>query len=222
MIDTLTASTKALCQFSQHFPNSHNAKLYDTPLGIMLGLISADGLHHLTFIDDPTLPTILKQWQANTAMNSPDALLLQQHQHLAMWLHTYFSGQTTSPPPMNLAPQGTPFQQHVWQALCHIPYGTTWTYQQQAQWIGREKAFRAVGSANGCNPIVVAIPCHRVVAKGNGLGGYTGGLWRKSALLHLERTREPLPTLPEYQTLDQAIQKLMPADVLSCFRLKAL
>ena len=84
-------------------------------------------------------------------------------------------------------PQGTPFQQQVWAALQQIPYGETKTYQEIATAIGNPKASRAVGAANGRNPIWIVVPCHRVVGAHGALTGYAGGLEMKQALLALER-----------------------------------
>ncbi|WGV98581.1 methylated-DNA--[protein]-cysteine S-methyltransferase [Vibrio sp. YMD68] len=85
-----------------------------------------------------------------------------------------------------VAPQGTPFQQQVWQALAEIPFGETRTYQQLAINIDNPKAVRAVGMANGKNPISIIIPCHRVIGKNGKLTGYAGGIDAKKALLELE------------------------------------
>jgi methylated-DNA-[protein]-cysteine S-methyltransferase len=85
--------------------------------------------------------------------------------------------------PLRMA--GTPFQQEVWAALRTIPYGRTWTYGELALALGRPMASRAVGLANGKNPVSVVVPCHRVVGT-NGLTGYGGGLQRKQWLLDLE------------------------------------
>jgi AraC family transcriptional regulator of adaptative response/methylated-DNA-[protein]-cysteine methyltransferase len=82
---------------------------------------------------------------------------------------------------------GTPFQRRVWQQLRRIPYGETCSYEDVGRAIGAPTASRAVGTANGQNRIAVVIPCHRVINKGGGLGGYGGGLWRKEFLLDLER-----------------------------------
>lgn len=81
---------------------------------------------------------------------------------------------------------GTAFQQRVWQALQSIPYGQTISYAQLANKIGQPTAYRAVANANGKNPFSIIIPCHRVIASGGGLGGYTGGLDKKRYLLSLE------------------------------------
>lgn len=85
-----------------------------------------------------------------------------------------------------LAAKGTDFQKQVWQALTQIPFGETWSYQDLANTIGNPKAVRAVGLANGKNPISVIVPCHRVIGKSGKLTGYAGGLERKEALLKLE------------------------------------
>lgn len=88
-----------------------------------------------------------------------------------------------------LAPEGTAFQQAVWEALRAIPYGETRTYGQIAAAVGRPKASRAVGGACHCNPIGIIIPCHRVVGSSGRLTGYAGGLDRKAALLALEQPK---------------------------------
>ncbi len=82
--------------------------------------------------------------------------------------------------------QGTEFQKKVWQALCSIPYGETRSYQQIAAMVGNEKACRAVGMANNRNPVMILVPCHRVIGKNGKLVGYAGGLDMKEALLRLE------------------------------------
>ena len=86
-----------------------------------------------------------------------------------------------------LAPQGTPFQTAVWQQLQRIPYGETISYGELARRLGNPKAVRAVGLANGSNPISIVIPCHRVIGSDGSLVGYGGGLPIKQALLALER-----------------------------------
>lgn len=101
-------------------------------------------------------------------------------------LDAYFAGKLKvfSVP---LAPHGTPFQRRVWEALLAIPYGATRSYGQQAASMGSPKAVRAVGLANGRNPIAVLIPCHRVIGANGSLTGYGGGMARKRFLLDLER-----------------------------------
>ncbi len=83
--------------------------------------------------------------------------------------------------------EGTAFQKRVWDALTKIPYGDTISYKSLARWIKNPKAVRAVGSANGRNPLSIIVPCHRVIAADGSLGGYGGGLKTKSFLLDLER-----------------------------------
>ncbi len=82
--------------------------------------------------------------------------------------------------------RGTPFQREVWNQLCQIPYGETWSYRQLAQALGRVNSARAVGRANGRNPVSIIVPCHRVIGANGDLIGYRGGLHRKRALLDLE------------------------------------
>jgi methylated-DNA-[protein]-cysteine S-methyltransferase len=105
-------------------------------------------------------------------------------------LDAYFAGSLTQ---FNvpIAPRGTAFQEAVWKALLMIPYGTTTTYAEIARRLGRPDAVRAVGAANGRNPISIIVPCHRVVGSGGSLVGYAGGLDRKRRLLDLERTGSP-------------------------------
>ena len=105
----------------------------------------------------------------------------------ARQLSAYFDG-TLQEFVLPLAPAGTPFQRRVWAALCEIPYGATISYLTLARRVANEKAVRAVGGANGRNPISIIIPCHRVIAAGGGLGGYGGGLPAKRLLLDLERS----------------------------------
>jgi methylated-DNA-[protein]-cysteine S-methyltransferase len=105
-------------------------------------------------------------------------------------LNDYFSGKLISfNLPLN--PEGTEFQQKVWAELMKIPYGETITYMELAVRIDDVKAIRAVGTANGRNPIAIIIPCHRVIGAGNKLTGYAGGIWRKKLLLELEMKHNP-------------------------------
>jgi methylated-DNA-[protein]-cysteine S-methyltransferase len=103
-------------------------------------------------------------------------------------LREYFAGDRTSfDLPLDL--QGTEFQVDAWNALARIPFGSTVSYAQQAASIGRPKATRAIGSANGRNPIVIVLPCHRVVGADGSLTGFGGGLHVKSWLLDLEKQK---------------------------------
>jgi methylated-DNA-[protein]-cysteine S-methyltransferase len=94
-----------------------------------------------------------------------------------------------------VAPRGTPFQLRVWEALREIPYGETVSYGELSRRIGRPEAVRAVGAANGANPIAIIIPCHRVIGANGSLTGFGGGLDVKRALLALERGEARLPIL---------------------------
>jgi methylated-DNA-[protein]-cysteine S-methyltransferase len=102
-------------------------------------------------------------------------------------LDEYFSGRRKSFDVSTLALRGTPFQQSVWHALMTIPYGQTISYGELARRIDNPKAVRAVGLANGRNPVSIIVPCHRVIGADGSLTGYGGGLPRKQFLLALER-----------------------------------
>jgi O-6-methylguanine DNA methyltransferase len=101
-------------------------------------------------------------------------------------LQRYFAGEINALDTLPVHASGTPFQQHVWQGLRQIPAGNTYSYQQLAQYVGNMKAQRAVGTANGRNPIPLVIPCHRVINSNGKLGGFGGKLWRKEWLLKHE------------------------------------
>jgi methylated-DNA-[protein]-cysteine S-methyltransferase len=103
-------------------------------------------------------------------------------------LHAYFAGGLERFE-LPLAPGGTAFQRSVWDAVAEIPYGSTTTYSELAARIGRPSACRAVGAANGRNPLPVIVPCHRVVGAAGALTGYGGGLERKRLLLALETSQ---------------------------------
>ena len=149
------------------------AWMVDTPIGV-LTLVERNGS-----LTEARFGKCIKQ---EAVQETP--LLLRA----ARELDEYFKGRRkafTVP----LAPEGTPFQQKCWQALCEIPYGETRTYQQQAQAVENPKACRAVGMANHRNPLPIFIPCHRVVGKSGRLTGYAGGLSMKEALLTLEKEK---------------------------------
>jgi len=122
----------------------------------------------------------------------PSADHQQDGGNLAIWtaeILSYLDGENTG---LNLPLdiRATAFQQQVWQMLRTIPYGETRTYQQVAQALGNERSSRAVGSACGANPVALIVPCHRVLRKDGGLGGYAWGLERKQSLLAMEHTPE--------------------------------
>lgn len=106
-------------------------------------------------------------------------------------LNQYFAGERRSfSLPLDM--KGTPFQKDVWEALLSIPFGETRSYGQLAKQIGRSSASRAVGAANGRNPISIIVPCHRVIGSSGKLTGFAGGLETKATLLDLEKKGTPL------------------------------
>jgi methylated-DNA-[protein]-cysteine S-methyltransferase len=156
----------------------------DSPVGL-LTLAGRDGrLMHLRMVDQTYEPSH-DGWQRDGAA-FPDAV--EQ-------LESYFAGELFDFD-LNLDLVGTSFQRNVWQALLTIPYGETRSYGEIASQIGSPSASRAVGLANGHNPIGIIVPCHRVIGSNGSLTGYGGGLDRKRALLALEKMRKPaMPTL---------------------------
>lgn len=107
---------------------------------------------------------------------------------LVAQLEDYFAGRRTTFD-LELAPRGTEFQRKVWRALATIPYGETTTYSALAHAIGKPDAVRAVGAANGKNPISIVVPCHRVIGHDGSLTGYAGGIANKRRLLAIESRR---------------------------------
>lgn len=151
----------------------------DTPIGRLGIAATGTAITEILFMDG----TGKGKTQPNTAWEPVDDIGL----NAAQQLNDYFSGkrQTFNLP---LQPQGTEFQQQVWQALTSIPCGQTQSYQAIAQAIHRPKAMRAVGAANGRNPIPIIIPCHRVIGANGKLTGFGGGLPIKEWLLKHEQT----------------------------------
>jgi len=148
----------------------------ESPLGPLLLAADDASLRQIFFINGrhPAKPE--SSWIEDRA---PLAETIRQ-------LQAYFAGELTNFD-LQLAPEGTPFQLSVWHRLCDIPYGETISYGQLASQIGNPKASRAVGLANGSNPIPIVIPCHRVLGSNGKLTGYGGGLPIKEKLLALER-----------------------------------
>ncbi|MBB6735666.1 methylated-DNA--[protein]-cysteine S-methyltransferase [Cohnella zeiphila] len=141
----------------------------------------------LVFIGSQGAPLAEAEAWANRRM--PGSVLVRDAERLAPYareLTEYFRGERDSfELPSDL--RGTPFQQAVWSALREIPYGRTTSYSDIAGAIGKPAAVRAVGSAIGANPVLVHVPCHRVVGKNGALTGFRGGLAMKERLLELER-----------------------------------
>jgi methylated-DNA-[protein]-cysteine S-methyltransferase len=145
------------------------SRIIDSPVGPIT--LTSDG-HALTGL-----------YLRDGAIEASPSLLLDEVEHQ---LHEYFTGDRTAFD-VPIAPTGTPFQRSVWDALIRIPYGETWTYAKLAVEVGRAGAARAVGSANGSNPISIIVPCHRVIGSNGSLTGYGGGLPNKAFLLELEQ-----------------------------------
>ena len=148
-----------------------------TYLGTLYLVASEKGLQSLSW-DKHRVPMA-----KSLSMTEPTHQILAQ---AADELEEYLSGSRKNFG-VKLDLQGTPFQTRVWKALAKIPYGKTCSYRDIAIRIKNPKAVRAVGSANGKNPICVIIPCHRVIANNGTIGGYSGGLEKKRVLLGLEQ-----------------------------------
>lgn len=150
--------------------------LWQSPWGELLLAVSDKGVTQVTYQQGDHPVSIPDTWERDI-----DAV-----SELKRQLQEYYEGkrqQFTLP----LDPQGTEFQCQVWQALAVIPYGESRSYADIAHDIGRPKSMRAVGAANGRNPIAIIVPCHRVIGKDGSLTGYAGGLEVKQQLLRHER-----------------------------------
>lgn len=148
----------------------------ETPIGKLM--LAGDG-HALIRVGLPEArhPLVIPDdWQRNS-----NKLATASRQ-----FDTYFAGELQDFD-LPLAPVGTPFQKSVWKALCEIGYGETISYAELARRIGNPRAVRAVGTANGANPLAIIVPCHRVIGADGSLTGYGGGLPAKQFLLELEQ-----------------------------------
>jgi methylated-DNA-[protein]-cysteine S-methyltransferase len=143
----------------------------ESPVGRLLLAGDEKGLRKLLFRGNPE-----SGWRED-----PKALAEPVRQ-----LRAYFAGELRYFD-LPLAPEGTPFQLRVWRELCNIPYGQTISYGELARRIGSPNGSRAVGLANGANPISIVVPCHRVIGSNGKLTGYGGGLENKELLLALEK-----------------------------------
>ncbi|WP_373952055.1 methylated-DNA--[protein]-cysteine S-methyltransferase [Vibrio pomeroyi] len=148
---------------------------YDSPLGTVTLQANEQGLLGVWFETHTTKPEDLGTQEDSFPI----------FQSVKDQLDRYFAGEAVQFD-LPIAAKGTPFQQSVWHALTTIPYGVTWSYAQLADAIGNPKAVRAVGLANGKNPVSVIVPCHRVIGKNGKLTGYAGGIERKQRLLAIE------------------------------------
>jgi methylated-DNA-[protein]-cysteine S-methyltransferase len=154
-----------------------NYAIYESPIGQLQLVADEEGLRYIDFDGHHHDPS--SWYRSERALRSYiDAL------------DAYFGGKLHQFD-VPLAPQGTAFQQLVWRTLLEIPYGETWSYGELAKRIGKPNAARAVGLANGSNPIPIMIPCHRVIGSNGKLTGYGGGLSIKEKLLALEVASKP-------------------------------
>ncbi len=154
-------------------------RIIDSPIGALTLAGRGPTLTHLRMVDQTYEPN-RADWVRDNGMFSD---VVDQ-------LAAYFAGELTEfDVPLDFA--GSAFQQRVWNALRTIPYGETRSYGQIANEIGATGAARAVGLANGRNPIAIIVPCHRVIGAAGSLTGYGGGLDRKRTLLQLEKRRMP-------------------------------
>jgi methylated-DNA-[protein]-cysteine S-methyltransferase len=153
-----------------------NYTYMESPVGRLLLAGDEEGLQLIGFAEGKNQPQPEPDWRYHT---EPLRSAVGQ-------LSDYFAGNRRSFD-LSLRLQGTPFQLTVWRALQDIPYGQTISYGELARRIGNPKASRAVGLANGSNPIAIVVPCHRVIGSNGKLTGYGGGLCHKETLLALER-----------------------------------
>jgi len=166
---------------------------FESPLGGLVAGAIAEGICLLEFTDPQRLTAQLEALRRRMQLPIQDG----ENEHTRrleeeLDLYFTFTGRlsTFSVP---LVPVGSRFERQVWKAVRGIPYGQTRTYGQIARGLGLPRAFRAVGRANGQNPISILIPCHRVIGNGGKLVGYGGGLWRKERLIELESGQATLP-----------------------------
>jgi AraC family transcriptional regulator of adaptative response/methylated-DNA-[protein]-cysteine methyltransferase len=156
---------------------------HDCPFGRALILITSEGLAGLAFADHGKEKSAL----ADMTARWPEATYVENQQATAVYAKRIFESERWKPDqPLKIVFIGSDFEIRVWETLLRIPFGKASTYSDIASHIGKPKAARAVGSAVGKNPISFVVPCHRVLEKSGGLGGYHWGLTRKRAILGWE------------------------------------
>lgn len=162
----------------------------ETPIGVAMVVTDGDGvLRAFDWVDhEPRLRALLARYAPGARHTSGAAPAAIRKAFKA-----YFAGEVGALASVRWKAGGTAFQESAWSALCEIPAGQTYSYGQQAQAMGAPRAVRAVGRANGANPVAVVVPCHRVIGADGTLTGYGGGLDRKRWLLRHEGAafREP-------------------------------
>jgi AraC family transcriptional regulator of adaptative response/methylated-DNA-[protein]-cysteine methyltransferase len=156
---------------------------HDCPFGRALILITSEGLTGLAFADHGKEKSAL----ADMTARWPEATYVENQQATAAYAKRIFESERWKPDqPLKIVFIGSDFEIRVWETILRIPFGKASTYSDIASYIGKPKAARAVGSAVGKNPISFVVPCHRVLEKSGGLGGYHWGLTRKRAILGWE------------------------------------
>ena len=160
--------------------------LMETPLGPVSFFFSEKGLVRLFFAGENYPQKAVSGGRASASRTLPEGVLQTWRRQVAQALEDYFAGNPGAFDSLPLDPQGTPFQLRVWQELRKIPWGETISYKELAARAGNPQACRAVGQANGANPLPLIVPCHRVIAADGSLGGYSSGLHRKRWLLEHE------------------------------------
>ncbi|HEX9652210.1 MAG TPA: methylated-DNA--[protein]-cysteine S-methyltransferase [bacterium] len=150
--------------------NEQQIAYYQSPIGYLKITTSDHGISALDFWDDEAIATEKPPGDFAECFQQLDEYFSRRRQGFSLKLN----------------PQGTDFQKRVWNELVNIPYGKTTSYLKIAETLGDRKALRAVGAANGRNPIPIIIPCHRVIGRNGDLIGFGGGIWRKEWLLRHE------------------------------------
>ena len=153
-----------------------------TPIGVLRVTANDHGVTKIDRIAAKGISVVRASSQRGSSAQRRTSAADRHAERAVRELREYFAGRRTKfTVPVYL--NGTPFQQRAWAAMCKIPHGRTISYAQQAAAIRAPRAMRAVGSANGANPVPIIVPCHRVVASNGGLGGYALGLAMKRWLL---------------------------------------
>jgi len=164
---------------------------YESPVGRLLIVLGSDGLKRIGFPERYRSFSIPDDWQRLDFTPGSDNPGLSDFDKVVTQLGEYFDGKRQDFD-LDLAPEGTAFQQSVWRALTTIGYAKTCSYGDIAKQLGKPSASRAVGAANGANPISIVIPCHRVIGATGKLTGFAGGLATKQWLLSHERGEQQL------------------------------
>ena len=173
--------------------SAENKAYYKSPIGTLEIVGSSQGISAISFVE--------REGHCEQSEESLSSL-----EYCIRQLDEYFRGRRNEFS-IQLDLRGTDFQKRVWRELVHIPFGATTSYLNVAKNLGNPKAIRAVGRANGQNPIVIIVPCHRVIGSDGSLTGYGGGLWRKEWLLDFEGGRLQPSLLDSRQMVNNASRR---------------